>query len=40
METYLKTLNHLEPGDNAGVLLKGIQKGGIRRGKLRNVYCR
>jgi len=32
METYLKTLNHLEPGDNAGVLLKGIQKGGIRRG--------
>ena len=23
METYLKTLDRLEPGDNAGVLVKG-----------------
>ena len=33
METYLKTLNELFPGDNAGVLLKGLQRTDIRRGK-------
>merc|ERR1711931_248667 len=32
METYLKTLNELFPGDNAGVLLKGLQRTDIRRG--------
>jgi len=32
METYLKTLNELFPGDNAGVLLKGLQRSDIRRG--------
>jgi len=32
METYLKTLDQLEPGDNAGVLLKGVQRNMIRRG--------
>ena len=33
METYLKTLDQLYPGDNAGVLLKGLQRTDIRRGK-------
>ena len=32
METYLKTLENLEPGDNAGILLKGLQRADIRRG--------
>jgi len=32
METYLKTLDMLYPGDNAGVLLKGLQRTDIRRG--------
>ena len=32
METYLKTLSTLEPGDNAGVLLKGLKREDLRRG--------
>ena len=32
METYLKTLDNLQPGDNAGVLLKGLQRTDVRRG--------
>ena len=38
METYLKTLNELFPGDNAGVLLKGLQRTDIRRGKRLKIY--
>ena len=34
METYLKTLDNLQPGDNAGVLLKGLQRTDVRRGML------
>lgn len=32
METYLKTLDNLEPGDNAGVLVKGVKREQLRRG--------
>jgi len=32
METYLKTLDRLEPGDNAGVLVKGVNREQLRRG--------
>jgi len=32
LETYLKTLDYLEAGDNAGVLLKGLKREDVRRG--------
>jgi len=32
METYLKTLDDLEPGDNAGILVKGVKREQLRRG--------
>jgi len=32
METYLKTLDNLEPGDNAGILVKGVKREQLRRG--------
>jgi len=32
METYLKTLENLEPGDNAGILVKGVKREQLRRG--------
>jgi len=32
METYLKTLEDIQPGDNCGILVKGVKREQLRRG--------